>query len=133
MAAATGRLGFSTGGARAGSRAARSGDGGARWREGGGGRCAPPLAAGSGVLAGCRGEGGGRAGGEVEVRDGSGGGVAEANDDGREVRSDPRYADIQEARLGESSKRCYCSRRRGWISVCTCAKKINTSSCIPKK
>lgn len=65
-------------------------DGGARWREGGGGWCAPPLAAGSDVLlAGCRGEGGDRAGGEVEVRDGSGGGVAEADDDGREVWSDP--------------------------------------------
>jgi hypothetical protein len=52
-----------------------------------------------------------------EIGAGSGGGGAE-DGEGRKVGSDPRYAEIHAARLGESSKRLEASAEISWRSAC---------------
>jgi hypothetical protein len=49
---------------------------------------------------------------------GSGGGGAVADDGARKLGSDPRYAEIQAARLGESSKRLEAREDMRWSSDC---------------
>ena len=54
----------------------------------------------------------------VETGAGSGVGAAEADDDGRKLGSEPRYDEIQAARLGESSKRLEAREEMRWSSDC---------------